>query len=46
MANITPLSAVNPIREEGVSPEKWNLIPGDDEIRKTVVDMEQRGIKF
>ncbi|HVP94004.1 MAG TPA: lactate utilization protein [Methanoregulaceae archaeon] len=45
MATITPLSAVNLFREAGVSPEKWNLVPGDSTIAKTAMNIEKRGMK-
>jgi LUD domain len=44
MADITPLSAVNLVREAGVDPEKWSRIPGETEITETVMNIEKRGM--
>jgi hypothetical protein len=45
MARVTPLSAVNLISEAGVDQEKWNRMPGDIAVKKTALNIEERGMK-
>jgi len=45
MAKITQYSAKNLIPEARVDPEKWNRIPSSDIVKKTVHEIEKRGIK-
>ncbi|MGA2912079.1 MAG: lactate utilization protein [Methanoregula sp.] len=45
MAKITQYSAINLIRETRVDPQKWNTVPTDEVVEKTVKAIESRGIR-
>ena len=44
MARITRYSAINLMNESGADPKKWNSIPSSDIVKKTVREIEKRGI--
>jgi L-lactate utilization protein LutB len=44
MTKITPSSAVNLIPHVGVDAKKWNTLPAPDVVRRTIAEIERRGI--
>ncbi len=44
MVERTPFSAMNLRSEAGVDPERWNRIPSDEQIARTVATVRQRGV--
>ncbi|MGZ4920470.1 MAG: lactate utilization protein [Halobacteriota archaeon] len=45
MVEPTPFSAINLQSEAGVDPKRWNRIPSDEEVARTVAAIHQHGIQ-